>query len=109
MSNSSILPIDRKQSDTTTLGQSAPGSDANKVVLHIPQISSITEVLPSDCIISRILVVGSLIPLLRYSQYILGLFCFRFMAYQPPWSFNAKSSFKKVGGNGKICHVGIYS
>ena len=39
MLNSSIWPIDWTQSDTTTPGQSEPGSDANDEVLQIPQSS----------------------------------------------------------------------
>ena len=50
---SSIRPIDRTLSGAaTTPGQSEPGSDGNKGVLHIPQSSSITEALPSDCLVS---------------------------------------------------------
>ena len=41
MSNSSIWPIDRTLSGTTTPDQIGPGSDCNKGVLHIPQSSSI--------------------------------------------------------------------
>ena len=66
MSNSSIWPIDRILSGTTTLSQSEPGSDNNKGVLCIPQSSSITSsitgALPSDCLVSypgHLLVVGS--------------------------------------------------
>ena len=33
-------------------GQSGPGSDSNKEVLHIPQSSSITGISPSDCLVS---------------------------------------------------------
>ena len=51
MSNSSIWPIDRILSGATTLGQSGPGSDGNEGVLYIPQISSITGALPSDCLV----------------------------------------------------------
>ena len=36
----------------TTPGQSGPGSDSNKEVLHIPQNSSITGTSPSDCLVS---------------------------------------------------------
>ena len=36
----------------TSLGQSGPGSVDNEGVLHIPQRSSITGVLPSDCLMS---------------------------------------------------------
>ena len=50
MSNSSIWPIDRTLSDTTTLGQSGLGSNGNGRVLHIPQ--SITGASPSDCLVS---------------------------------------------------------
>ena len=52
MSNSSIRPIDRTLSGATTQGQSGPGSDSNEGVLHIPQISSITEASPSDHLMS---------------------------------------------------------
>ena len=52
MSNSSICPIDRTLSAATTLGHSGPGSDGSEVVLCIPQRSSITEVTPSDCLVS---------------------------------------------------------
>ena len=41
MSNGSIWPIGRILSGAIT--QSGPGSDGNEWVLHIPQISSITE------------------------------------------------------------------
>ena len=34
------------------MSQSGPGSDDNKVVLHISQSSSITGSLPPDCIVS---------------------------------------------------------
>ena len=52
MSNTSIWPINRTLSGTTIPGQSEPGSDGNKGVLHIPQSYSITEDSPSDCLIS---------------------------------------------------------
>ena len=39
MSNSSIWPIERALSGAKTAGQSGPGSNGNKGVLHIPQIS----------------------------------------------------------------------
>ena len=39
-------------SDATTLSQRGPGSDGNERLLCIPQSSSITEVLPSDCFVS---------------------------------------------------------
>ena len=49
---SSIWPIDWTLSGATTPGQSVPGNNGNKGVLHIPQSSSITETLPSDCLVS---------------------------------------------------------
>ena len=52
MSNSSIWPIDRTLSGATTLGQSGPGNDGNKGVLHVPQTSSISEASSSDCLVS---------------------------------------------------------
>ena len=52
MSNSSIWPIDRTLSGVTTLSQSEPGSDGNKGLLCIPQMSSITGVSLSDYLIS---------------------------------------------------------
>ena len=52
MLNSSIQPIDGTLSSATTLSQSGPGSNGNEGVLHIHQISSITEVSPSNsCVI----------------------------------------------------------
>ena len=35
-----------------SLGQSGPGSNANKGLLRIPQISSITGISSSDCFVS---------------------------------------------------------
>ena len=46
---SSIQPIDRKLSGTTTPG---PESNGNKRILYIPQSSSITGASPSDCLVS---------------------------------------------------------
>ena len=48
---SSIWPLDRTLSGTTTPGQSGLGSDGNEGVLRIPQ-SSITGTSPSNCLIS---------------------------------------------------------
>ena len=48
---SSISPIDRALSSATTQNQSGPWSDGNEGVLRIPQISSITEASPSDCLV----------------------------------------------------------
>ena len=48
---SSIWPIDKNLSDATTLGQSGPGSDGSKGILHIPQSSSITGTSPSDYLV----------------------------------------------------------
>ena len=42
-------------------GQSGPGKDSNEGGLCIPQSSSITKASLSDCIISRILIVGVLL------------------------------------------------
>ena len=39
-------------SGATTPGQSGRGSDGNKGGVHIPQSSSITGTLPSDCLVS---------------------------------------------------------
>ena len=50
-------------SGTTTMGQSGPGRDGNKGVLHIPQSSSITEIAPSDCL--EHLLWGGVLPLYR--------------------------------------------
>ena len=54
-------------------GQSGPGSNGNEGVLRIPQSSSITGTLPSDCLVSYPghLLGGGLIPLQRCSQCIL--------------------------------------
>ena len=49
---SSIWPIDRTLLGTTTPGHSWPGSDGNDGGIHIPQSSSITGTLPSDCLVS---------------------------------------------------------
>ena len=49
---SSIWPIGRTLSDATTLGQSRPGSNANKKVLCFPQSYSITGASSSDCLMS---------------------------------------------------------
>ena len=37
--NSSIWPIDRTLTETTTLGQSGPGNNGDEGVLHIPDWS----------------------------------------------------------------------
>ena len=71
-----IWPIDRTLSGATTLGQSAPGSNGNKGLLHIPQSSSITGASSSDCLVShtRTLIGLAVIPpLQRCSQCILQL------------------------------------
>ena len=49
---SSIWPIDRTLSGATTPGQSGRGNDGNEGVFRIPQGSSITGTLPSDCLVS---------------------------------------------------------
>ena len=50
MSNSSIWPIDRALSGASTQGHSGPGSDSNERVLYIPETSSITGAILSDCL-----------------------------------------------------------
>ena len=44
--------FDRTLSGATIPGQSGPGSNGTEVVLYLPQSSSITGVLPSDCLMS---------------------------------------------------------
>ena len=46
-----MKPIDRALSGATTPGQSEPGSNGNKGVLYIPLSSSLTGILPSDCLL----------------------------------------------------------
>ena len=48
---SSIWPIYRTLSGSTTLKMSGPGSDGNEEVLRISQSSSITGTSPSDCLV----------------------------------------------------------
>ena len=45
-------PLIGPSSGATNPGQGWPGSDGNEGVLHIPQSSSITGTLPSDCLVS---------------------------------------------------------
>ena len=45
-------PLIGPLSGATTPGQSGPGTDGNKGVLHIPQSSSITGTSPSDGLVS---------------------------------------------------------
>ena len=52
MSNSSIWPIDRNQSGTTSPGKSGPGSNGNEEVFYIPQSFQITGASPSACLVS---------------------------------------------------------
>ena len=49
---SSIWTIDKNLSGATTLGQSVPGSDGNKVVRQIYESVIITGASPSDCLVS---------------------------------------------------------
>ena len=49
---SSIWAIDKTLSGATTVGQSRPGSDGNKVTLCILQNSSIIGTSLSDCLVS---------------------------------------------------------
>ena len=44
--------MDRTLSGATNPGQSRPGSNGNEGVLCIPQSSSTTGALPSDCLVS---------------------------------------------------------
>ena len=44
--------MDRALSAATTPGQKRPGSTGNEGVLRIPQSSSTTGTLPSDCLVS---------------------------------------------------------
>ena len=73
MSNSSIWPIDRTLSSATTPGKSRHGTVGNAMVLRLPQISSITEASPSDCLVSypRCLLGEGLTPQQRCSRCIL--------------------------------------
>ena len=66
MSDSLVLPIDRFLSGATTPGQSGPGSNGNKGVLHIPQMSK-AGASPSDCLMSYLgyLLGGGVLPLSR--------------------------------------------
>ena len=48
----SIQPIEKPQLGTSTQGQRGPRSDGNEEVLCIPQSSSNTGTLPSDCLVS---------------------------------------------------------
>ena len=65
---SSVWPIDRALSGTTTPNHSGPGSDVNEGVLCIPQSSSITEASPLDCLMSyRGHSFGEVLPLCRDS------------------------------------------
>ena len=75
MQFSSIWPIDRVLSGATALGQSRPGSDGNEGVLRMPLNSSITETLPSYCLVSYLgyLLGGGLAPLQICSRSILQL------------------------------------
>ena len=52
----SIWIIDDTLIDTTTLGQSQPGSNGNKVVLHIPQSSRFSLVTSPGLSLRRMLI-----------------------------------------------------
>ena len=52
MQFTSILHIDRTLTDATAPDQSGTESDGNEEVFGIPQSSSITRALPSDCLVS---------------------------------------------------------
>ena len=45
-----MWPIYRTLLGATTPGQSGPGNDVNERLLHIPESSSITGALQSDCL-----------------------------------------------------------
>ena len=51
MQFNSIWPIHRTLLGATTLGWSGSGSNGNEGMLHIPQSSTITGTLPSDCFV----------------------------------------------------------
>ena len=53
MSNSSIWPMDKNLTGTTTQDNSGPGSNTNEETLPIPQSSRIGS-LPSDCLVSNV-------------------------------------------------------
>ena len=71
----SIWPIDKTLSGATTPGQSGPGSNGIKRVLHIPQISK-ARASPSDVLLSYPGHLGVLLPLCRDA---VGIF------YSPSW------------------------
>ena len=72
MQFSSVWPIDRTLFGATTLGRNRPESDESEELLRIPQSSSITGNLPSDCFVPHIVdALCSLSPLQRSSQCIL--------------------------------------
>ena len=52
MSSSSTWPADWILSGFTPPKQSGPGTDGKEMVLNVPQSSSVTEALPSDCLMS---------------------------------------------------------
>ena len=49
-----IWPIERTLSGATTPGKIRPGGDSNEGILCIPQSSSITGAIPSDCLVSYV-------------------------------------------------------
>ena len=67
MQFSSIWPIDRTQSNATTLGQSGPGSDGIEGVLHILQSSSFSGTSSSNSFMSYPgqSLVGGVLPICR--------------------------------------------
>ena len=65
---SSFWPIDRTLSGPTTPGQSGSGIDDNEEVHSITQSSNITEISPSDCLVSyagHSLAEGAVLPICR--------------------------------------------
>ena len=109
MSNSSIWPIDRTLSATTTLDQSEPRSDGNEGVFCIPQSSSIRGVSPSDCLVSYPgqLLWGGVLPLCKdavgvfYSSSRLGSLLYEMWSQkhietEQKWTMNEKLIFFKM-------------
>ena len=68
---SSVWPIDKTLSGTTSPGQSGLSSDGNKGILHTSKSSSVTETSPSDCLVPYLQ--NALEGSKRFSQCILQL------------------------------------
>ena len=87
---SSIWPIDKTLSGTTTRGHSGPKSDGNEGVLHIPQRSSITGTSLSDCLVlySGHSLAGSYSSAAVQSVYSTPLHCHRSRVLMGPYRSN---------------------